>query len=368
MLDFIKNNLFIKYKKSIGLNSSRLKQQWFINNNYENIYHNIIEYTNFLDEKNSLSERIYCILHNIKSKNKCPYCNNKVKYANFNEGYRRHCGNRECSYKDKKHFLDKNGLTANEKTSIGVKISQLKIEDNGKTKAQNSSIKSVDTKRNTIINGKNMIQISIEKSNNTKMNTILPNGLTISKYASLKSSNTMNKKLLNGKTIKEVRIQKMIKTKSELDDNGLDSFDKGFLNGAGKNSSIKYYNDELYYQGTYEKHFLDFMFNNNIKNIERGERFDYKFNNKLKQYRSDFKIGNNIFEIKSSWTYGKNDNIRRSKNHTKFKSVIDSGFNLFVILDKKYYIQIKSINIDDNLYDKKLELFENILLKITKKN
>ena len=287
-----------------------------------------------------------------------------MKYLNFNIGYENSCGNRKCSVNLKSIIKDENRLTDNKKTSIGVKISQLKIEDNGKTKAQNSSTKSVSTKRNTIINGKNMIQISIERSNNTKMNTILPNGLTISENASLKSSITMNKKLPNGKTIKEERIQKMIKTKSKLDDNGLDGFERAFLNGAGKNSSIKYYNNDLYFQGTYEKHFMDFMFNNNIKNIERGERFNYTFNNKLKQYRSDFKIGNNIFEIKSSWTYGKNDNIRRSKNHTKFKSVINNSYNLFVILDKKYYIQINNININDNLYDKELEPFENILTKI----
>lgn len=367
MLKFIKNNLFIKYKNSIGLNSVKLKKKWFVNNNFEKEYNLIINKTSFLNDDVSLSERIYCILNNIKELDTCPYCGNKVKYANFGIGYRRHCGNRECSYKDKKIYKDENGLTANERTSIGVKIDKLKIDKNGKTKAYNASIKGVKTKRNTILpNGLNMLQISTIKSVETKKNTILPNGLSISKNASIKASKTMNNKKINGKTVKDIRIQKMIETKKEIDENGLDGFDKSFLNGAGKNSSIKYYNENLYYQGTYEKHFLDFLFSNNIKNIERGKRFNYIINNKEKQYRSDFKIGRNIFEIKSSWTYGKKDDKRRKLNNIKFKSVIDNNYNLFIIFDKKYFLQIKDIDINENLYNRKFNKLNEIINVILK--
>lgn len=360
MKKFIYENLTLKYKKSIGLNASRLKENWFNKNGFSKEYNNILRKTYFLKNV-SLSERIYCIVNNITCTNSCPYCGKNVKYTNFIEGYRRHCGNRKCSYIDKATFKDDSGLTANEKSAIGISISQNSIEQNGKTKSHNSGIKSAKTKRNTIISGITLAKLTAIKAAKTKMNTLLPNGLTIAEDASIRASKTMNEKTISGKTLKEIRIEKGIITKRIIDDNGLDGFDKAFLNGAGKNSSIKFYDNNLFYQGSYEKHFLDYMFNNNIKNIKRGERFNYYFKNKNKQYRSDFMLNDIIFEIKSSWTYGKKDENRRNKNHSKFKSVINRGFKLFVIFDKKYFVEVNEININNNLYTEKLNSLDGIL-------
>lgn len=153
----------------------------------------------------------------------------------------------------------------------------------------------------------------------------------------------------------------MVENRSVIDENGLDGFERAFLNGAGKNSSILYYNAELYYQGTYEKDFLDKINEQNkINNIKRGKRFYYFINDKKRQYRSDFLYDNIIFEIKSSWTYGKTDIKKREKNHIKFKSVLENGYRLIVVLDKKYFIEITENNIHKDLYYEKLELIEDL--------
>lgn len=361
MKKFIDDNFIIKYKKSYGLNSVKLRKSWFLNNGFEKEYNNIIQKTIFLVDV-SLSERIYCIVNDINKKNKCLYCKNDIKYTNYVEGYKRHCGDRKCSYIDKKTYKDKSGLTANEKSAKGLSKTQLEIQLNGKTRAYNLSQKNIKIKRNTILpNGLNILQSAALKSAETKKNTILPNGLSVAKNASLKAAKTMNKKLPNGKTIKDERIEKTRLTKSIIDDCGLDGFEKAFLNGAGKNCSIKYYNSDLYYQGTYEKHFLDFMYDNNFKNIKRGERFNYIYDNKNKQYRSDFMYNNIIFEVKSSWTYGKNHIDKRNKNHKKFESVINNGYKLFIILDKKYFVEVNKNNINNNLYDEKFTPIQNII-------
>ena len=58
MKSFIKNNFIIKYKNSFGLNSIKLRKNWFIKNGYEKEFIEIFNKTNFL-ENVSISERIY---------------------------------------------------------------------------------------------------------------------------------------------------------------------------------------------------------------------------------------------------------------------------------------------------------------------
>ena len=89
----------------------------------------------------------------------------------------------------------------------------------------------------------------------------------------------------------------------------------------------------LYYRGTYEKHFLDYCFENNIQ-ISQGKRIKYTFENKDHYYFSDFFIEekNLIVEIKSSWTYNKYIN----KNIAKQLATIKLGYNYLFVVDKNY--------------------------------
>lgn len=97
----------------------------------------------------------------------------------------------------------------------------------------------------------------------------------------------------------------------------------------------------LYYRGTYEKHFLDFCFENNIS-IKQGKTIKYKFNKLQKIYFSDFYLDKNnlIIEIKSTYTYKK----YLKKNLAKKRYTLKQGFNFIFIIDKKYdkFIQLVS--------------------------
>lgn len=90
---------------------------------------------------------------------------------------------------------------------------------------------------------------------------------------------------------------------------------------------------DLNYRGTYEKDFLDFCFDNNIK-IKKGKRFEYVIDDKKHYYFSDFyhESTNFIIEIKSDWTYNNNLEI----NLIKEKATINNGYNYLFIIDKDY--------------------------------
>jgi len=97
--------------------------------------------------------------------------------------------------------------------------------------------------------------------------------------------------------------------------------------------TLKQYKDTtLWYQGTYEKEFLD-LYLEKYPDIERGPSIKYKFNGKNKIYHPDFYIPskNLIIEIKSSWTLNIDLEIKEKK-----KATIANGFKYIMILDKNY--------------------------------
>lgn len=106
-----------------------------------------------------------------------------------------------------------------------------------------------------------------------------------------------------------------------------------FLKSQKSGKHIKMHEIGLNYRGTYEKDFLDFCMNNNIK-IEKGKTIKFKYNNKNKYYHSDFyyKPLNLIIEIKSDYYYKKYLNINLSKQ----KSCLEQEYNFIFVIDKNY--------------------------------
>jgi hypothetical protein len=240
------------------------------------------------------------------------------------------------------------------------------LYDNGVKNSKKRIIKTIKTKNETIIDGKTLSQICSEKSAHTSKTTILDNGLTISQNGALKSLETMKNTFdVNGMNLIELRTLKMIKTKSIIGIDGLDSYERGFKNGAGKNSSLKYYNTKIYYQGNYEKDFLDKISElNMLSEIERGDRIKYiNINEMLREYRSDFKIRNIIFEIKSDYIYGslskyhKSANIinqmnnKRINNNLKFKNTLEQGKKVVLVMNKNYYLELTLNMLNDITID-----------------
>ena len=96
---------------------------------------------------------------------------------------------------------------------------------------------------------------------------------------------------------------------------------------------IKYYNNTpIYYQGSYEKNFLDKYFGK--MTIMNGKTISYEMNGKKLKYYSDFYLPdyNMIIEIKSSRWY----NIHLDKNIMKEKTCKELGYIFIFIIDKNY--------------------------------
>jgi hypothetical protein len=99
--------------------------------------------------------------------------------------------------------------------------------------------------------------------------------------------------------------------------------------------SSKYILHEMgvYYQGTYEKDFLDFCLSNRIS-VKRGPILKYTNEGIEHFYYSDFCIENInlIVEVKSSYYYYLHESI----NILKKECAINSGYSFMFVLDKEY--------------------------------
>jgi len=105
----------------------------------------------------------------------------------------------------------------------------------------------------------------------------------------------------------------------------------------------KYKETDLYYQGTYEKDFLDLCEKLNIlKSINRGCTIRYVMGGKNLIYFPDFYIEKNnmLIEIKSSYWY----NVHKEKNIIKENTCKKLGFDYVLIIDKDYENFLNTIN------------------------
>jgi hypothetical protein len=301
--------------------------------------------------------------------------------------------------------LDENGISIAKKASIKANKTKSIIDENGLNVSQKAAQKALITKLNNIDeNGLNSIQRGLLKANKTK-SIIAEDGLNIKQRAAIKAKETSLKIKEDGLTGVQKRVikikqkmsvigedgltayqrsnRKSAKTKSiigedglsisqraakksvitkinDIDENGLNSFQRGELKSNKASLYIRHYNDFLFYQANNEKYFLDSINNLGLINvINNGISLKYFFDNKLRVYISDFMYNNIIFEIKSSYTYDNTGEKQkknvyyklRQKNNTKWKTVLQQGYRMIVIFDKFYYCEcllsdFEDINID----------------------
>jgi hypothetical protein len=104
---------------------------------------------------------------------------------------------------------------------------------------------------------------------------------------------------------------------------------------------------DIYYDSSFEKHFLDYCKSIGFEKIRRGPSIRYS-NNRV--YYPDFYIEelNLILEIKSQYIF----NLDIEKNLDKKIAVINKGYDFLFIIDKKYDDFLSTIN-------EKLTLTEN---------
>lgn len=104
----------------------------------------------------------------------------------------------------------------------------------------------------------------------------------------------------------------------------------------------KYKDTELYYQGSYEKDFLEFCENLNILDkIKRGFTIKYEMEGEILIYFPDFFIEeiNLIVEIKSSYWY----KVHEKRNIQKEINCKELNYEYVMIMDKNYSEFIKLI-------------------------
>jgi hypothetical protein len=109
----------------------------------------------------------------------------------------------------------------------------------------------------------------------------------------------------------------------------------------------KYKDTNLYYQGSYEYFFLDKMGGLNLLHeVTNGNSYEFEWGGESHTYHTDFFFRGENIEIKSGWTYNKNgkDIDLENFNKTKWKSVINSGDKIKILINK-YAIESFVLNL-----------------------
>lgn len=116
-------------------------------------------------------------------------------------------------------------------------------------------------------------------------------------------------------------------------------------NGKPKHCrSLKYKETELYYQSSYEKHFLDLCSEIDIiDKIDNGNSYEYLEDDRVFGYRTltDFSLENIEIEIKSKWILEKQGGM--SVIEAKRRAVELNGKKYILILEKDYTEFLKNI-------------------------
>jgi hypothetical protein len=235
----------------------------------------------------------------------------------------------------------------------------VKVNDPDRYKRAAASM--VTTKKETFIDGKSIEERALDKWR-VNRSVIGSDGLTSFERANRKRSYHLNQisddqihtnAQIYARKARDSRISqgeklgidpyavstaKAVQTRiNDIDENGLNSFDRAFLKGWGKGIECKKYRDtSLYYQGSFELEFLERKVYElgSVELIKRGPAINYDFNGP-KVYLSDFLIGNTIYEVKSQWTWwhtGKDFNLLR-QNTAKLNAAVSAGYRVILVLD-----------------------------------
>jgi len=321
---------------------------------FSGVFDKIISETSFLLDDTFVKERLYYLYHHIYERKMCDCCKtNFAKFIDFKNGFRQACS-KEC-YK---------------------KLMQI-VQKNGKTFAVNKSIKSADTLKKTplksILKSKRIHETKSRLKTDVKFKEqrIEENQRKIERA----QERSRRRQLLKSSKIRSVNFsrEEYLKTVDkkrtlsvlEIDKNGLNGYERG---ATGKvKCPVKRYNEDLHYQGSFEKKFLDFVnVLGLIKFIKNGPTFYYQIEGKQACYKSDFVCSNSIFETKSIWSYdnrGKNIKLRL-KTNLKVIAALKSGYDYFLVIDD-HFLKVILNDLQDIQTDlvKKMQYFSKEILE-----
>lgn len=248
----------------------------------------------------------------------CLTCGGEVNWTRGNP-------NKYCSFKclPNRWNQDKVKQTIKEKYGVdnSFKIPEVKekIQDSLAHMRKDMAIKCNETKKRRYKNG----NFDSEKFKNTMMKN---HGVENPSQIKKNRSDSSNRMKINNPMFDNENVIKNV-----------DNHMKNIESGKTKlYNSIKY-NDNLYYQSSYEKHFLDLCTEINIiDKIKNGHTYSYIENDKIFGHRilTDFTIDDIEIEIKSKWILEKQGGV--SVIEAKRRSVESVGKKYMLILDKDY--------------------------------
>jgi len=253
----------------------------------------------------SFSEQIYLLINDLTSIPKCKGCENSVHWISFDKGHYDYCS-AKCT--NTNATLTKIKVT-NKRTKGGYKQAVINAKETFRKKY------GVDW----MSQSPGIIQKRIDTN--------------LQKYG---TGNTGTIAHLN-KQRKETCVARY---GVEYPLQNEEIHQRALHNGLGR-SKVKWMeNHSIWYQGTYEKKFLELMLTQN-RTIQRGKQLTYTaLDGKQHKYTPDFIVDNSeIYEVKSNWTWdnkGKNKKLRVI-NKLKLKAAKQTGCKTFLVLEGKIF-------------------------------
>jgi hypothetical protein len=179
--------------------------------------------------------------------------------------------------------------------------------------------------------------------------------LSVFQRSAIQGGKTRSKVGEDGLSIAQKASIKANHTRRQIGEDGLDSYQRGMIKSKKTSYAVKRYNDDLVYQGTNEKDFLDRLkLLNLLCFIKNGFYVKYDYFGKQKDYKPDFIFKDIIFEVKSKWTYDNHDNYDgklglelRVVNHLKWMSCLKQGYRVIIIIEKDFYFEVEESDFDD---------------------
>lgn len=283
--------------------------------------------------------------------------------------------NAEKAYLTKKNTITSNGLSILENSIVKFKQTISAVNDSGSTIAQERAKKMVHTRMNTIDpqTGMNICKSSGVKQAITKTNDVDDNGMNMHKRAGVlggksrrlvdsagmnfydrtnptriakcrDSSNRLHQARLldiddTGGDHYTRRTERML---ADVDDTGLNAIERAQKNMRKSSVRCKYKTTELYYQCSHELKFLEKLELEHglswiMANVQNGVYIRYwsPVASADRYYIPDFLIGNQLYEIKSAYTwddYGTNTDLL-AVNLAKLTTSEQRGYEVHLILD-----------------------------------
>lgn len=250
----------------------------------------------------------------------CKYCGKPTKFDSMHYGYQTYCS-RKCFKQD---FSD---IKTINNPMHSKEAKQHQRETNLKRYNVTQNTKRPEIKQQIIDTNKKVYGVE----NVSQDPTI--------KAKALKSRETTNMKNHGVKSSLSVPYVKTKIKRALMINHGVESpmQNQEIFNKAQKTRFLlhKFKDKNLFYQGSYELHFLDTFFDK-FPDITRGPSIKYMFDNKIKIHHPDFYIPslNLIIEIKNSYLYKRYyDSIK-----AKEKGALKMGYDYIVIIEKDYSV------------------------------